>query len=245
MSNVLVLIPARYDSSRFPGKPLAPINGVPMIELVYRNMEKSGFTVYVLTDNDEIEKKLLSTNSNVIRVNDSVETGTQRVSIGYNKLKESLGNFDLIVNVQGDEPLLKGESIKEIIDFHQKNSKADITTFYKKRLNSEDDFNNPNCVKIALNEKSGKCLYFSRSSIPYDRDDKKPWFQHIGIYCYKPEALEAFSKLSIGELEDREKLEQLRALENDFNIMALGLDYDLIGVDTPLDINKVEKILKG
>jgi 3-deoxy-manno-octulosonate cytidylyltransferase (CMP-KDO synthetase) len=244
MASVVVLIPARFGSSRFPGKPLALIAGRSMIDRVYSNCKTSGFKTAVVTDNDEIEKHVLAFGGTVLRVDDDVPSGSERIALAYQRFLSDT-KADLVINVQGDEPLLKGEVLKELAEFHLKSSYP-ITTLLRERKASEEDFKNPNVVKAVWADKTGQCLYFSRQSLPYDRDGGKDysWYQHIGVYSYRPEALLAFVKLPMSPLEDLEKLEQLRALENGYSIGAVLTTQKLMGVDVPDDIQKVEGALK-
>ncbi len=151
---------------------------------------------------------------------------------------------DLVINVQGDEPLLKGDVLKDLAEFHL-NSHFDIATVVRERKASEEDYKNSNVVKAVLVATTGECLYFSRESLPHDRDGKNThsWYHHIGVYSYRPQALSAFVKLPMGKLENLEKLEQLRALENGMRIGAVKTTQNLIGVDVPEDIKKVEGAL--
>jgi len=243
MASVVVLIPARFGSSRFPGKPLAQISGRSMIERVYTNCKGSGFKTAVVTDNDEIEAHVKSFGGTVLRVDDDVPSGSERIALAYQRfLKDE--KADLVINVQGDEPLLKGDVLKELAEFHL-NSSYPITTLLRERNSSEEDFKNPNVVKAVYTGPTKQCLYFSRQSLPFDRDGGKDfsWFQHIGVYSYRPEALLAFVKLPLSRLEDLEKLEQLRALENGYSLGAILTTQKLIGVDVPEDIKKVEGAL--
>lgn len=244
MARVVILIPARFASSRFPGKPLAKILGKSMIDRVFTNCKESGYPTYVVTDHDEIEKHVKEFGGNVIRVNDDVPSGSERIALAYERhLKGE--NPELVINVQGDEPLLKGEVLKELAEFHL-NSDFDITTLLRERSVKEEAFRNPNVVKAVYAPTSRQCLYFSRQSLPYDRDGGREysWYQHIGVYSYRPAALSRFVKLPMAKLEDLEKLEQLRALENQMTIGAILTNQQLIGVDVPEDIEKVEGALK-
>jgi 3-deoxy-manno-octulosonate cytidylyltransferase (CMP-KDO synthetase) len=243
MSRVVILIPARFASSRFPGKPLAMIAGKSMIERVFKNCEKSGFPTYVVTDHEGIEKAVLDFGGKVLRINDDVPSGSERIALAYERFLSN-ENFDLVINVQGDEPLLKGEILKDLAEFHLQ-SQFDITTLLRERQTSEEDFKNPNVVKAVYSTVSKQCFYFSRQSLPYDRDGERDysWFQHIGVYSYKPRALSSFVKFPVSTLEDLEKLEQLRALENQMTLGAILTKQRLIGVDIPHDIQKVEGAL--
>lgn len=243
MASVVVLIPARFGSSRFPGKPLAKILGVSMIERVFKNCAASGFQTAVVTDNDEIEAHVKAFGGSVARVDDDVPSGSERIALAYQRYFEN-SKADLVINVQGDEPLLKGDVLKELAQFHLQ-SNYPIATLLRERKSSEEDFKNPNVVKAVWSEKTKQCLYFSRQSLPYDRDGVKEysWFQHIGVYSYRPEALLAFVKLPMSRHEDLEKLEQLRALDNGYSLGAVLTHQKLIGVDVPEDIIKVEGAL--
>jgi 3-deoxy-manno-octulosonate cytidylyltransferase (CMP-KDO synthetase) len=173
-------------------------------------------------------------------VDDDVPSGSERIALAYQRFLER-ENAQLVINVQGDEPLLKGEVLKELAQFHLNSSFA-ITTLLRERRSGEEDFKNPNVVKAVWSDQSKQCFYFSRQSLPYDRDGGKDfaWYQHIGVYSYRPEALLKFVKLPVSRLEDLEKLEQLRALENGYSIGAILTTQKLIGVDVPDDIKKVE-----
>lgn len=245
MKRILVLIPARYQSSRFPGKPLAKICGLSMIERVYKSVEGISdsyeFAPYVVTDDERIENEVKRFGGNVLRVDDNVSSGSERIYLAYRRhLHEE--QWDLIINVQGDEPLLKPDVLKKIAEFHLK-SKYDVATVVKKRFDL-DELNDPNRVKVAFVPTNGQCLYFSRSAIPHCREGNlNHWHLHIGIYSYKVEALESFFNLNQSYYEQTEKLEQLRLLENEMTIGAIESDIELIGVDTPEDIKKVEGVL--
>ena len=243
MASVVVLIPARFGSSRFPGKPLAHILGISMIQRVFTNCKTAGFKTAVVTDNDEIEAHVKNFGGEVIRVNDDVPSGSERIALAFQRHFQE-EKVDLVINVQGDEPLLKGDVLKELAEFHLKSSYP-LATLLRERKSSEEDFHNPNVVKAVWSEETKQCLYFSRESIPYDRDGNKTyaWYQHIGVYSYRPEALLDFVKLPMSRHEDIEKLEQLRALDNGYSIGAILTDQKLMGVDVPEDIKKVEGAL--
>lgn len=245
MASVVILIPARFASSRFPGKPLAMIAGKSMIQRVFENCKASGFPTHVVTDHDGIEKHVKDFGGSVIRIDDDVPSGSERIALAYERFLKS-ENPDLVINVQGDEPLLNGSILKELADFHMK-SDFEITTLLRERSVKEDDFKNPNVVKALWSQASGQCLYFSRQSIPYDRDGGRDysWYHHIGVYSYRPKALSSFVKLPESRLEVLERLEQLRGLENGMRIGAVLTTQKLIGVDVPDDVQKVEGALRG
>lgn len=222
------------------------ISGKSMIQRVFENCTLIGTTTsfdskaYVVTDNSEIEKHVQDFGGNVIRVDDEVESGTERIYLAFERSSDKA--FDLIINVQGDEPLLDANELERLVHFHL-NSPFDIATLVKKNESTED-FKNSNIVKAVV-VPSGRCLYFSRGELPFDRDGKKlkPWWQHIGVYSYRPKALQKFSESELGVYEKLEKLEQLRALELGMSIGALVTDLNLIGVDTPADLNKLEALI--
>lgn len=243
MASIVILIPARFASSRFPGKPLAKIAGKSMIERVFMNCRESGFETFVVTDHDGIEKHVKDFGGQVIRIDDDVPSGSERIALAYERFLKNK-NPDLVINVQGDEPLLKGNVLKELADFHLK-SDFEVTTLLRERSVKEEDFKNPNVVKAVWSPVSKQCLYFSRQSLPYDRDGGRDysWYHHIGVYSYRPKALSGFVKLPMSRLEDLEKLEQLRALENGMRIGAVLTTQKLIGVDVPDDVKKVEGAL--
>lgn len=242
-TKAVVLIPARYNSSRFPGKPLALIAGVSMIERVYRNCKLSGLECAVVTDDERIEKHVLSFGGKVHRVDDNVPSGSERIALAFERYYQNT-DVEIIINVQGDEPLLQGEILRELASFHRKSS-YDMGTLIRPRSSDESDFSNPNVVKAVFSEEGQRCLYFSRASLPYSRDQLKDykWYQHIGVYSFKVAALKTFVELSESPLEVMERLEQLRALEQGMTIGAVVATQKLMGVDIPEDIKKVEEVL--
>lgn len=251
--SVLILIPARFASTRFPGKPLAMISGKSMISRVLENCEKAlheniHFEAYAVTDSDEVEAHLKTLGRNVIRVDDDVISGTLRIELAYNRFFKQK-NYDLVINVQGDEPLLEGRDLAALAEFHLK-STYDIATLVKKQHSFDSVFHDSNKVKVAMSETSGKAFYFSRSAIPHKRDKVADalndyWFLHIGVYSYRPSALSLFAQAPMTRLEDLEKLEQLRALEIGMTIGALETTSIIMGVDHPEDVKKVEEVLNG
>lgn len=229
--SAVVLIPARYQSSRFPGKPLALISQKSMIQRVYENMRSENWQSFVVTDDKRIEQHLLDLKARVIRVDDEVISGSERIALAQERY---LQDVDYIINVQGDEPLLSSDVILELLRAHQESS-FDIMTLV--RPCEEDEIQNPNTVKAIYNEKNNECRYFTRSPISYA-------YAHIGVYCYKAQALRRFVALEPSSWEILERLEQLRALQNSMSIGAIVTHQKLIGVDSPEDIAKVEKALK-
>jgi 3-deoxy-manno-octulosonate cytidylyltransferase (CMP-KDO synthetase) len=251
--SVLILIPARFASTRFPGKPLTLIAGKTMIARVLDNCQTAfhsdiDFDSYVVTDSDEVETHIKTFSKNVVRVDDDVISGTLRIELAYNRFfKEK--NYDLVINVQGDEPLLEGSDLVRLAEFHL-SKPFEISTLIKKQMRFDSVFHDPNKVKVAMSETTGKAFYFSRSSIPFKRDSGVDpigdyWFLHIGVYSYRPTALSNFAKAPISRLEDLEKLEQLRALEMGMTIGALETKSTVMGVDHPEDVKKIEEVLNG
>jgi 3-deoxy-manno-octulosonate cytidylyltransferase (CMP-KDO synthetase) len=240
----IVLIPARYASTRFPGKPLVEVkNGVPLIQMVYENAAKSGFETVVVTDDSRIEEAVKKFQGKVCRVDDNVPSGSERIALAYQRFFK---NADLIINVQGDEPLLDPMDIKKLAQEHLK-SAFDIMTMIKPQKNNPDDFKNINKVKAVWNQKNGECLYFSRAPIPFPREDEKDlkWHLHLGVYSFKPQALIKFVEAPASYYEEIEKLEQLRALSIGQKIGAIEVHHQSLGVDTPEDLKKLQGVLYG
>jgi 3-deoxy-manno-octulosonate cytidylyltransferase (CMP-KDO synthetase) len=259
---ILVLIPARFASSRFPGKPLAKIKGISMIQRIYENCNmitnqrmlnsinskvNDHFEVqsFVVTDDLRIEEEVKSFNGQVIRIDDAVQSGTERIFLAYSRYFKSK-NYSLIVNLQGDEPLFKREYLDALVDFHF-SSGFEISTLIRPMIGFNQDFFDPNKVKAIFSPQTRECLYFSRAPIPFRRNDpiEEIWYQHIGVYSFTPKALALFSNAKESYLEKIEGLEQLRALEIGLKFGALELDQNFIGVDIPEDIKRVEDTING
>jgi 3-deoxy-manno-octulosonate cytidylyltransferase (CMP-KDO synthetase) len=248
MAKVIGVIPARYSSTRFPGKPLVDILGKPMIQWVYENATGSKLLDFLIvaTDDERIYNVVKSFGGNVIMTPSDIQTGTDRVAYVLNEF-----DADIVANIQGDEPLLTSEMIDRAIEPFLNSEKVDISTLAVK-INNVDLIFNPNVVKVVF-DKDKIALYFSRSPIPFCRDAKneKDWlrlgnfYKHIGLYVYSRESLLRFVSLRRSSLEEIEKLEQLRALENGFRIKVVISESDTIGVDTPEDVEKVVAFLKN
>lgn len=246
--DVLILIPARYASTRFPGKPLAKIHGKSMVQRVVENCSKTGFECCVVTDNDEIEDHVKSF-GNVCRVDDDLSSGSERIALAYERFYKKEGReFSYIINVQGDEPLIDSALLTNLASFHKEHN-FDISTVVKKIQiddKKEADFYDSNRVKAIWTEQTGQCHYFSRSPVPYDRSGSlKFWNLHIGVYSYKVDALFRFLSLKHTILDQTEQLEQLRAISHGMTIGAIETSHQLIGVDCKEDIKKVEGVLRG
>ena len=241
MSLNVGIIPARYASTRFPGKPLKLLRGLPVIAHVcaaaakVRNLSH----VYVATDDERIAEAVRSCGHTPIMTRSDHCCGTDRIVEALGKLDAAP---DIVVNIQGDEPLIDPMAVEKAIDALE-NSDADWSTLVYPV--SREEAQNPNKVKVVLDQK-GRALYFSRAPIPYPRDDfKASYFAHIGLYCYKREALFNFAKMPASPLESSEKLEQLRALENGMKIVCVKVDGAAPGIDTPEDLAATEEILKA
>jgi len=244
-SSVLVVIPARYGSTRFPGKMLADLCGYPLVYHVYQQARKAKCVgkVLVATDDDRIRKALEPLGVPVVMTRSDHASGTDRIAeVAENCLEK------IIVNVQGDEPLLPPECIDAAVQPLLENPQIQMSTACR-QITESSWIQNPNIVKVVMNQK-GLALYFSRSPIPYIRDAEQRqniegvYWQHIGLYVYRREFLLHISKLPQTPLEKLEKLEQLRVLENGYSIAVVPTNYEALGVDTPEDLIHVEKILK-
>lgn len=247
--SAVIVIPARYDSTRFPGKPLAPLKGKPVIQHVFENSRgaASAEDVIVATDSETIFERVLSFGGRAVMTSRHHASGTDRIAEVAGSLR-----CDIIVNVQADEPLIRPEMIDDAIGILS-DERADIGTLVKEIRNPEEVMD-PNVVKAVFGE-DGFALYFSRSPIPYHRDEWKdlsafsvrrsPFtvFKHIGIYTYRRDVLLKLTAMKPSRLEEREKLEQLRALENGFRIKVKETSSETIGVDTPQDLERVERWL--
>lgn len=239
--NVIVVIPARYESSRFPGKPLALILGKPMIQWVYERVQNaSGISgVYVATDDDRIFNTVSDFGGKAIMTGEC-SCGTDRI---YQATKDM--DFDIAINVQGDEPTISSEEIELLISAFV-DDKVEFATL-KHCIKDPVEVCDPNVVKV-LTDINDDAIYFSRGILPYNREESKEnlvYYRHIGIYGYRKDFLKSFVNLPPSHLEKIEKLEQLRAIENGYKIKVLETDYSAIGVDVKEQISQVEKFLQS
>lgn len=243
----LGIIPARYASTRFPGKPLADINGKPMIQRVYEQTSLAIKDVWVATDDERIKKSVESFGGNVIMTSTNHESGTDRIAEAVSKILETtLTKYDVVINIQGDEPFIQPEQIKAVMKCF-KNTSTQIATLVK-AISEKSEIFDPNKVKAVIsNEK--KALYFSRSAIPYLRGiEKDEWlskgvfYKHIGMYAYKLEILMEITKLKQSPLELSESLEQLRWIENGYWIQTEITTHESLGIDTPEDLERIKTI---
>lgn len=232
----LIVIPARYQSSRFPGKPLAIINGKPMIQWVWEAASRcrSVARVVVATDHELILNAVRSFGGEAILTSVSHPSGTDRMAEVARKIKAKV-----YVNVQGDEPLITPEVIDTLIRGIKKSPMATLAH----PVDSVDEFHRPDVVKVIRNLK-GDALYFSRSPIPYLRQPGIPLWRHVGIYAFQADALRQFVRWKPSALELSESLEQLRALENGMPVRVLETHFQCFGVDTPEDLHRVSRRMK-
>lgn len=239
--NAAIVIPARWGSTRFPGKPLAPIAGMSLIERVYRRAigSKRANAVYVATDDDRIFEHV-SSFGNVVRPEGGFATGTDRIAaaVPLIEARES-ARFDQIVNVQGDEPLIEIANVDALIEALQNDAHLAMATLASP-IERDDEFANRDVVKVVTDER-GDALYFSRAPIPYGSLALAR--RHIGVYAYQRAALDAFVALAPSPLECAESLEQLRALQNGFKIRVVQTNQPHLGVDRPEDVARVESEL--
>ncbi len=255
--SAIVIIPCRYASTRFPGKPLQSLMGKPLIQHVYERAAKAQSikAIFVATDSDAIFKAVKAFDGNAVMTSITHQSGTDRIAEAFVKILDTnkeISLADTVVNVQGDEPMIMPEMIDDVVELLH-SSRADISTLAKK-IESYHDLIDANTVKVVFNSK-GLALYFSRSPIPYFRDEWKDMtdigpsklpgelFKHIGIYGYSGEFLLKFTKLPISRLENIERLEQLRALENGYKIKIAITKFETIGVDTREDLERVRQCL--
>lgn len=240
---ITAVIPARYESSRFPGKPLVEINNQPMIEHVYKRVEKTDVIdqVIVATDDRRIAEAIKNFGGKVEMTSSDHKSGTDRIAEVAQKI-----NSDIIVNVQGDEPLIKPVMIEQLVKPFKGNEESLMTTL-KKRIDDLNEINNPNVVKVVTDD-NNFALYFSRATIPYqrkDHDGKVDYYKHIGVYAFRRDFLLEYSKMNESRLEKIESLEQLRVLENGYKIKVVETVFDTVGVDTPEDLSYVKELIQS
>ena len=247
---VLVVIPARWASSRFPGKPLANIAGIPMIQRVVTQANKANCAseVIVATDDLRISDFVKESGGTAIMTSAEHESGTDRVA------EVAMGrDCDIVVNVQGDEPLIPPQNIDQVIRSLVDDSSISVTSL-RVLICNKSDLLNKNITKVVV-DKFDSALYFSKAPIPWDRDlwsesmdgiskiSSPRWFKHIGLYAYRKKFLMEYSSMPKSPLEKIEKLEQLRILENGIPIKVVETKLDSIGVDSQADIKIIEKQL--
>ncbi len=241
------IIPSRYSSTRFPGKPLVDIGGKPMIQRVYEQAALAVKNVYVATDDKRIFSAVKNFGGNVIMTSASHKSGTDRCAEALINIEKETGSeFAKVINIQGDEPFLKPEQLNDLKACFKEGGSR-IATLIRPAGNAEEIFD-VNKTKVIING-NNEAIYFSRSPIPFVRGNKEnKWFTshqfyiHVGLYAYKKETLLSVAELSPSPLEIAESLEQLRWIENGYKIKVEITEYDNIGVDTPGDIEKIRKL---
>lgn len=245
MMRIAGIIPARYASTRFPGKPLHPIAGKPLIQRVAEQCQKAKSLqeVIVATDDGRIAE-LARKFCRVEMTRADHPSGSDRIAEVAARLE-----CDAVVNIQGDEPMISPAVIDAVAEALENNEMSTAAT----RISKVEEYDSPNAVKVVVSA-SGRALYFSRRTIPFVRDAASrssveqlaafPFLKHLGIYGYRRETLLRLVKFPVSALENAEKLEQLRALENGIQIAVVTVNYDSVGVDVPEDVARVEMILK-
>ncbi len=248
MHNAVAIIPARFNSTRFPGKPLAELRGKIIIQHVYEHVSEAKLinSVLVATDDRRIFDAVTAFGGKALMTSNEHASGSDRIAEAAENI-----DCDFVVNVQGDEPFIRAEMIDDVVDLLYNDNEAAISTLAK-RITSLHEVVSPNVVKVVIDDK-GFAMYFSRSPIPYCREDWKGLsdiafnensvkiFKHIGIYGYRKQSLLDFMKIPRNRLENIEKLEQLRALSAGVKIKVKETEYDTFGIDTEEDLKRAEK----
>ncbi len=245
-ARVLVVIPSRFGSQRLPGKPLADIGGVPMVVRVARQANQAATVseVMVATDDERIRKAVEGAGFHAVMTRSDCPSGTDRIA----EAVHSMGAADIIVNVQGDEPLIPPGMIDQAVEPLLNDAAIAVGTLVR-RIQTEEELRNASVTKVVLDSRCN-CLYFSRAAIPHLRDgtrgrwmDTGVWYRHIGLYVFRKEALFRFTALPQSPLEMTEKLEQLRLLENGIAIRAVITELESIAVDTEEDLARVRALV--
>lgn len=244
--NYIGIIPARFASSRFPGKPLALVDGTPMIIKVWQRAIEALDQVYIATDHNEIKDIAEKAGAVVILTSSNHNSGTERIAEAAEIILAKHDKSDpVILNIQGDEPLINTRAIKDLCKAFQ-DEKVGIATLMHK-ISDPDSINNPNRPKVVTDARNN-ALYFSRAPIPWTNKqnphESLDYFQHIGVYAFRYSTLRDITNLPPTPLELSESLEQLRWLENGYSIRCIETNYEGIGVDTPEDLEKLNSYLK-
>ena len=244
---VLAVIPARFSSQRFPGKPLANILGKPMIQWVYERAQKAKLLSHTIiaTDDERIFNVVKGFGADGVMTSTTIPNGSERVAVVARQL-----DYPIVVNIQGDEPFIDPDAIDKAVELLLKDDSVMVGTLIKK-IENISELENTNLPKVVI-DSNNYALYFSRSIIPYNRDNKnkQDWlkqnnhYRHVGLYVYRNKFLQQFIKLPMSKLEKMEKLEQLRILENGYKIKVAEVNYAPQGVDTPEDLDKLISDLK-
>lgn len=237
-TKILGVIPARFASTRFPGKALASLDGKPILQYVFERASMARYLtkLVIATDDERIAEAARNFHAPVRMTRADHASGTDRVAE-----VASAEDCSLIVNIQGDEPLIDPAAIDTAVLALLDDLDLPMGTL-KKRIEDPAEISNPNVVKV-VTAHNGDAIYFSRSPIPYHRGAPETYFKHIGLYVYRKDFLLGYSDLPVGPLEHAEKLEQLRALENGYRIRVAETEYESLGVDTPEDLQRVSELL--
>lgn len=238
---IIAMIPARYNATRFPAKLMKDLCGKPVIVRTFEAVKNTALfeEIYVITDDDSIEKAIAEVGGKVIRSQKEHPSGSDRLAEACEKI-----HADIIVNIQGDEPFTERKNLELLLNIFKEDTEnqVDVATLME-QLTDFEEVTNPNNVKVVVNTQND-ALYFSRSVIPFPREGKTEgvsFFKHIGIYAYRKASLLNFTKLGESFLEKTEKLEQLRYLENGYKIRLAQTDIPTIGIDTESDLEKARK----
>lgn len=242
MNKIIAVIPARYEASRFPGKLMQILGKKTVIATTYRNVVETGLfdEVFVATDSDIIFNEIENIGGNAMMTGPH-ETGSDRIAEAVQNI-----DCDIVINVQGDEPFLKTEPLKQLIEVFNKDEQKEISlASLKIKLKGKDEVDDPNNVKV-ITDNEGFALYFSRSAIPYARETsvETNYFKHIGVYAFRKNALLEFAQLPMKPLEIAEKIECIRYLEYGMKIKMIETDFIGVGIDVPEDLEKAREILK-
>jgi 3-deoxy-manno-octulosonate cytidylyltransferase (CMP-KDO synthetase) len=241
--SVLAVIPARFASSRLPGKPLVPLGGKPMIERVWDRVRQSASVsgVLVATDDERIRSAVEAFGGQAVMTRSDHRTGTERIA----EVAAARKDVEIFVNVQGDEPLIDPAAIDQAVAAIESDSEVNVSTLAVP-IGNPADIMDPNVVKVVL-DFDGNALYFSRAPIPWVRDRGGPvhaqHLKHLGLYAFRRDALLEFATFPQGDLERVEQLEQLRWLENGYRIRVAETEHDSVSVDVPEDVKRVEALL--
>ncbi len=243
--SIIAFIPSRYGSTRFPGKPLAMIAGKPMIQHTYGCAANCPdiSAVYVVTDDERILKCVEEFSGKAVMTQEKHPSGTDRIAEAVEIL--GLADDDIIVNIQGDQPFFDPSVISDMVKPLMEDKTIPMSTL-KYKIDDPAEINNSNIVKV-VSDNNDFALYFSRSTIPFYRENspEQEYFKHLGFYAYRKDFIFEFNRLPGGELENAEKLEQLRAMEYGYRIKVIEADSDSIEVDTLEDLRKVEELIKN
>jgi 3-deoxy-manno-octulosonate cytidylyltransferase (CMP-KDO synthetase) len=240
---VICIIPARYDSTRFPGKPIADLCGSPLIRHVYERVLRAKTVSYaaVATDDERIFAAVQKFGGHAVMTSATHRSGTDRIAEAVSKL--DFKDTDIVVNIQGDQPLFEPSQIDEVAKPLLDDPAIPMSTLIYKIVRAEE-ITHPNAVKVVF-DKDHFAIYFSRATIPYVRDKghEVSYYKHHGIYAYRRNFLETFTRLPEGVLEKLEALEQLRAMEHGYRIKVVETQYDSVEVDTPQELERVKSLL--